>query len=124
MPLTNVSGSCHFLNDLQDANKKLIFKKFFCLLLFEGTFTSFFKDKKSKRSHKAVVLLGDRRIQEAQKHTDPTDPDSDPQHCQNGTGKYSKFCFYENGNTRLSPTSQNSQRPQSLAMRWGSSDPT
>jgi hypothetical protein len=30
--------------DLQDANKK----KFFCLLLFEGTLTSFFKDKKSK----------------------------------------------------------------------------
>jgi hypothetical protein len=26
-------------------------KKFFCLLLFEGKFTSFFKDKKSKRSH-------------------------------------------------------------------------
>jgi hypothetical protein len=26
----------------------------FCLLLFEGTFTSFFKDKKSKRSRKAV----------------------------------------------------------------------
>jgi hypothetical protein len=29
-----------FINDLQDANKKLIFKKkFFCILLFEGTFT-------------------------------------------------------------------------------------
>jgi hypothetical protein len=40
-----------FVIDLQDANKKLIFK-FFCLFLFEGTFTSFFKDKKSKRSHK------------------------------------------------------------------------
>jgi hypothetical protein len=26
--------------------------KLFCLLLFEGTFTSFFKNKKSKRSHK------------------------------------------------------------------------
>ncbi len=34
-----------FVNDLQDVNKKLIFSKFFCLLLFEGTFTSFFKDK-------------------------------------------------------------------------------
>jgi hypothetical protein len=33
----------------QQANKKLIFvKKFFCLLLFEGTFTSFSKDRKSK----------------------------------------------------------------------------
>jgi hypothetical protein len=29
-------------------------KMFFCLLFFEGTFTSFFKDKKSKRSHKAI----------------------------------------------------------------------
>ncbi len=46
-----------FINDLQDANKKLIFiKQFFCILLFEGTFTSLFKDKKSKRSHKTVEL--------------------------------------------------------------------
>jgi hypothetical protein len=43
-----------FFIELQDANEKLILKKYFCLLLFEGTFTSFFKDKKSKRSHKAV----------------------------------------------------------------------
>jgi hypothetical protein len=42
-----------FVIDLQDANKKLIFiKRFSCLLLFEGTFTSFFKEKKLKRSHK------------------------------------------------------------------------
>jgi hypothetical protein len=40
-----------FVIDLQDAKKKN-----FCLLLFEGTFTSFFKDKKSKRSHKAVEI--------------------------------------------------------------------
>jgi hypothetical protein len=49
--------------DRQDANKKENIKKFFCLLLFEGAFTSVFKDKKSKRSHKAVgfflFLLGD-----------------------------------------------------------------
>ncbi len=46
-----------FVIDLQDANKKLIlFIIFFCLLLFEGTFTSFFKDKKSKRSHKTVGI--------------------------------------------------------------------
>jgi hypothetical protein len=51
----------------------------------------YIKDKKSKRSHKAVgikvfltFLFGDRmiqiriRIQEAQKHGDPVDPDSDP----------------------------------------------
>jgi hypothetical protein len=40
-----------FITELQDANKKLIFfKKFSCMLLFEGTFTSFCKDKKSKKS--------------------------------------------------------------------------
>jgi hypothetical protein len=43
-----------FIIDLQDANKKQ--KKFFCILLFEGTFSSFFKDKKSKRSHKTVDI--------------------------------------------------------------------
>jgi hypothetical protein len=37
-----------FVIDLQDASKKLK-HNFFCLLLFEGTFTSFFKDKKAKR---------------------------------------------------------------------------
>jgi hypothetical protein len=31
--------------DLQDANNKLFF---FCLLLFEGTFISIFKDKSNK----------------------------------------------------------------------------
>jgi hypothetical protein len=38
-----------FVGDLNDANKKLIFsKKVFLLItvLFEDTFTSFFKDKK------------------------------------------------------------------------------
>jgi hypothetical protein len=45
-----------FVIDLQEANKKLILKKFFCLLLFQGTFKSFFKDKKSKRSHKTVGI--------------------------------------------------------------------
>jgi hypothetical protein len=41
-----------FIIDLQDANKKVILKTSFCLLLFEGTLTSFSKGKKSKRSHK------------------------------------------------------------------------
>jgi hypothetical protein len=45
-----------FVIDLQDNNKKLILKKYVCLLLFEGTFTSFFNDKKSKRSHKTVAI--------------------------------------------------------------------
>ncbi len=38
--------------------EKTNLKKVFCLLLFEGTFTLFFKDKKSKRSHKTVVFIG------------------------------------------------------------------
>jgi hypothetical protein len=38
-----------FVIDLQDAHKKLIKNKFFCLLLFKGTFTSFFKNKSSKK---------------------------------------------------------------------------
>jgi hypothetical protein len=41
-----------FIIDLQDAKKKI--EKFFCILLFEGTFTSFFIDIKSKRSHKTT----------------------------------------------------------------------
>jgi hypothetical protein len=45
-----------FIIDLQDANKKQILKKVFCIVLFEGTLTSFFKDKKSKRSHKTVEI--------------------------------------------------------------------
>jgi hypothetical protein len=40
----------YFIIDLQNANKKTIYQnKFFCILLFEGTFTSFFKGKKSKK---------------------------------------------------------------------------
>jgi hypothetical protein len=34
-----------FVTDLQDVIKKLFISTFFCLLLLEGTFTSFFKDK-------------------------------------------------------------------------------
>jgi hypothetical protein len=46
-----------FIIDLQDANQKIIFfTKFFCILLFEGTFTSFFKGKMSKRSRKTVEI--------------------------------------------------------------------
>ncbi len=58
-----------FVIDLHDTNKKLILS-FFSLLLFECTLTSFFKDKKSKRSHKTVgikvflaIFLDNRRIQ-------------------------------------------------------------
>jgi hypothetical protein len=52
-----------FVNDLQDGNKNLLL---FCFLLFEGTFTSFCKDKVKKKS------------QNSRKHMDPTDLDSDP----------------------------------------------
>jgi hypothetical protein len=45
-----------FVTDLQDAKKKRIKKKFFSLIVFEGTFTSFFNDKKSTRSHKTVGI--------------------------------------------------------------------
>jgi hypothetical protein len=37
-----------FLMDLQEVNIKLILKKGFCLLLFEGTFTNFSKIKSQK----------------------------------------------------------------------------
>jgi hypothetical protein len=44
-----------FVIDLQDTNKTLIKKSFLLItVLFEDTITSFFKDKKSKRSHKTV----------------------------------------------------------------------
>jgi hypothetical protein len=46
-----------FVTDLQDTQQKINLKqKFFCLLLSEGTFTSFFKDKKARRSHETVGI--------------------------------------------------------------------
>ncbi len=68
MPLTNGSGSCYFRHWPSRCQQKLIFvRKNFCFLLFEGTFTSFFKDKKLKGSYKTVrffliFLLDDGRI--------------------------------------------------------------
>jgi hypothetical protein len=45
------SGSCYFSHWPSRCQQKTNFwHNFFCLLLFEGTFTSFFKDKKSKRA--------------------------------------------------------------------------
>ena len=50
MPLTNGSGSCYFRHRPSRCQQKTNFLfYFFCLLLFEDTFTSFFKDKMSKR---------------------------------------------------------------------------
>ncbi len=47
-----------FVSDLQDANKKNFF--FLCFsritVLFECTFTSFFKDKQSERNHKTIGI--------------------------------------------------------------------
>jgi hypothetical protein len=40
-----------FVIDLQNANKKLFFSKFFCLLLFEGTLTTYSREK----SHEEVT---------------------------------------------------------------------
>ncbi len=73
MPLTNGSGSgfgsCYFRHLPSRRQQKTNKKKFFCLLLFVGPFTSFFKDKKSNISHKTIgikvfllFLLDDRRI--------------------------------------------------------------
>ncbi len=45
----------NFVIDLQDVNNKLILKKIL-LISFEGRFTSFFRDKKYKRSHKTVDI--------------------------------------------------------------------
>jgi hypothetical protein len=45
-----------FIIDLQDANKNEFKKKFFSILLFDGTFKLFFKDKKSKRIQKTVKI--------------------------------------------------------------------
>ncbi len=46
-----------FVIGIQDDNTKpIFFESFSGLLLFEGTFTTFFKDKKSKRYHKTIAI--------------------------------------------------------------------
>ncbi len=61
MPPTNGSGSrfgsgsC-FFHHWPTRRRQKILKKFLCILIFECTFTSFVKDKKSKRSHKTVEI--------------------------------------------------------------------
>ena len=48
-----------FVIDLQETIKKLIFvTKFFCFILFEGTFTSFFTDKKVKKKWQNSRIQG------------------------------------------------------------------
>ncbi len=68
--LTNGSGSCYFCNWLSRRQQKTNKKKFFCLLIFVGTFTSFFKEQKVKKKSRnsrnqgffLLFLLDDRRI--------------------------------------------------------------
>jgi hypothetical protein len=61
-------------------------KKNFCLLLFEGKKSQKELTKQQESRFSLLFLLDARsiwiRIQEAQKHTDPTD--QDPQHCLEG----------------------------------------
>jgi hypothetical protein len=76
--------------DLQDANKKLTFKKSFPVYYFLRYLYIIFKEKVKKMPQNSrnqgfsyyVYLLNDRRIRirEAQKHVDPMDPD--PEHCK------------------------------------------
>jgi hypothetical protein len=75
-----------FVVALQDANtNKTNFFRFSAYYFFKVHFIIFqFKDKKSKRSHKAVgikvfltIFNGDRRIQ-IRIHTSESDPDPDP----------------------------------------------
>jgi hypothetical protein len=89
--------SAIFVIDLQDANKKLVKKKF-CLLLFECTFTSFFKEKIQIES----------------------------QNCRNQSFSY-YFCMmiegsgsragYESGSIPLTDGSR-SRRPKNMWIRW------
>ncbi len=53
------SGSCYFRHHWpsQDGNKNKFFRQFFCLLLFEGTCTSFSKIKSQKEVTKQKVFL-------------------------------------------------------------------
>jgi hypothetical protein len=55
-------------------------------MLTVGTFTSVFENNKLNKSHNSGT--GTVEIQEAQKTTDPTDPD--PEHCS-----YRNFSVYE-----------------------------
>ncbi len=48
-------GSCYFRHwPSRCQQKNIFFSKFFCLLLFEGALTSFFKDKSHLKKHKTV----------------------------------------------------------------------
>jgi hypothetical protein len=93
------SGSCHFRHGPSRRQQTTKFKiKFFWLLLFEGTFTSFFKDKKVQKKSQnnrnqgfsylfCLMIEGSGSIHltngsdsgsgRPQKHVDPANPDPD-----------------------------------------------
>jgi hypothetical protein len=60
MPLTTGSESdpdhAIFVIDHKTPTKLIFLQGFFCLLIFKGTFKSYFKDKKAKRGHKTVGI--------------------------------------------------------------------
>ncbi len=83
-PLTYGSGTCSFCQGLQDAHKNIIFfPKFFCLLLFEGTFPLFFKDNKSQYGRNqgfsffCLMIEGSGSVQLTM-NPDPGGPKTDP----------------------------------------------
>ncbi len=80
------SGSCFFRQWLTKCQQKTIFfSKYFCLLLFEGTFTSVFIGKKSKRSNKIVEISYNFVCW--WKDRDPyLDPDPEPVQNNDGSG--------------------------------------
>ncbi len=50
--------SALFVSDLQDTNKNIFFSKFFCFLLFEGTFNNSSEAKGHKKGKKVVEIQG------------------------------------------------------------------
>ncbi len=81
--LSNGSGSCHFCQRHSMRQQKTFFFKFSCLLFSKATLTSFFKDKRSQRSHKTVRTVILSLFAWWQKVPDTQGPKTDPapQHC-------------------------------------------
>ncbi len=86
------SGSCYFRHWPSRSQQKTKIKSFSACYFLKVHLHNFLKIKSQKEVTKRyesrfflLSLLTDRRnrirIQKAQKHTSPTDPDSDPQHC-------------------------------------------
>jgi hypothetical protein len=54
--MSRIPQHCWKLKLTGPLSRRHLKKKFFCIILFEGTFTSYFKGQKSKRSHKTVEI--------------------------------------------------------------------